>query len=328
MSFCFHLAIVDPVRGRKRCFIVTDLLNRQVRHFLLSVTSHLPQMCVNVCLRVCSILPHLPPTDDFGDGCHGDTSNAADELIGCVCLSLPMGDCCAMIHHRHRAAQPGAFVSTELLTVQAVHCEMQQQQGRHSLTGQMMASMKRHDRRHSASDVLLKVLQHRRSSALEILSSSSHRLMVAVSVNQPQPFTERKTRRSNHTEKTTSVLAADFHFDCKGFSDFDECFPNVSFCVFSFSQPTWGSPQQSTPRWGRPWDMSSLVTCSAPWPVEGKLANMKIPLAGVMKSKLSKDSTRLGTYQSQHYFSYRIYMCVFLLSVLCLGSTGQWTPHQ
>lgn len=126
-----HLAIVDPVRSRKMCFIVTGwwcvcyhqmytgLLNRQVRHFLLSVTSHLPQMCVNVCLRVCSIRPHLPPTDDFGDGCHGDASNAADELIGCICLSLPMGDYCVMIHHGHRAAEPGAFVSTELLTVQA-----------------------------------------------------------------------------------------------------------------------------------------------------------------------------------------------------------------
>lgn len=85
--------------------------------FPLSVMSHLPQMCVNVCLRVCSIRPHLHPTDDFGDGCHGDTSNAADELIGCICLSLPMGDCCVMIHHRHRAAEPGAFVSSGLLIV-------------------------------------------------------------------------------------------------------------------------------------------------------------------------------------------------------------------
>lgn len=81
------------------------------------------------------------------------------------------------------------------------HCEMQQHRGRQSLTGEMTASVRRHDRRHSASDVLLKVLQRRRSSALEILSSSSHRVMVAVSVNLSQPPTERsRTRRCNHAE--------------------------------------------------------------------------------------------------------------------------------
>ncbi|KAF0021808.1 hypothetical protein F2P81_025939 [Scophthalmus maximus] len=75
--------------------------------------------------------------------------------------------------------------------------EMQQHKGRRSLAGDMMASARRHDRRHSASDILLKVLQRRRSSALEVLSSSSHRVMVAVSVNQPQPPTGCKTLRSN-----------------------------------------------------------------------------------------------------------------------------------
>uniref|UniRef100_A0A8D3E4M1 Protein tyrosine phosphatase domain-containing protein 1 n=1 Tax=Scophthalmus maximus TaxID=52904 RepID=A0A8D3E4M1_SCOMX len=74
---------------------------------------------------------------------------------------------------------------------------MQQHKGRRSLAGDMMASARRHDRRHSASDILLKVLQRRRSSALEVLSSSSHRVMVAVSVNQPQPPTGCKTLRSN-----------------------------------------------------------------------------------------------------------------------------------
>ncbi|XP_069559300.1 protein tyrosine phosphatase domain-containing protein 1 isoform X1 [Brachyistius frenatus] len=73
---------------------------------------------------------------------------------------------------------------------------MLQHGGRRSLAADATASARRHDRRHSASDILLKVLQRRRSSALEILSSSSHRLMVAVSMNQPQPHTERKTRRS------------------------------------------------------------------------------------------------------------------------------------
>ncbi|XP_045931143.1 protein tyrosine phosphatase domain-containing protein 1 isoform X2 [Micropterus dolomieu] len=56
---------------------------------------------------------------------------------------------------------------------------------------------RRHNRRHSASDILQNVLQRRRSSPLETLSSSSHRVMVAVSVNQPQLPTECKTRRSN-----------------------------------------------------------------------------------------------------------------------------------
>ncbi|KAM9362157.1 protein tyrosine phosphatase domain-containing protein 1 [Symphorus nematophorus] len=68
---------------------------------------------------------------------------------------------------------------------------------RHSIAGEMTGSVRRHSRRHSAADILLKVLQRRRSSALEILSSSSHRVMVAVSMNQPEPPTERKSRRSN-----------------------------------------------------------------------------------------------------------------------------------
>ncbi|KAG7229700.1 hypothetical protein INR49_012747 [Caranx melampygus] len=106
----------------------------------------------------------------------------------------------------------GGEISTEMETVRRLllvqscsqcrsrhspHCKMQQHRGRQSLTGEMTASVRRHDRRHSASDVLLKVLQRRRSSALEILSSSSHRVMVAVSVNLSQPPTEHRTRRSN-----------------------------------------------------------------------------------------------------------------------------------
>ncbi|XP_070759185.1 protein tyrosine phosphatase domain-containing protein 1 [Enoplosus armatus] len=75
---------------------------------------------------------------------------------------------------------------------------MQLHRGRHSLAGEVTTvSGRRHNRRHSASDILLNVLQRRRSSALETLSSSSHRVMVAVSVNQPQPPAECRTRRSN-----------------------------------------------------------------------------------------------------------------------------------
>lgn len=64
-------------------------------------------------------------------------------------------------------------------------CKMQQYSGRCSLAGEMTASRRRHDHWHSALDILVNVLQHRQSSVLEILSSSSHRVMVVISVNQP-----------------------------------------------------------------------------------------------------------------------------------------------
>lgn len=76
---CYHLLMVCSGMYTTRC---VAFLSNQVWHFPLSVTSRLPQ------IYVCSIRPHLPPTDDFGDGCHGDTSNAADELMGCICLSF------------------------------------------------------------------------------------------------------------------------------------------------------------------------------------------------------------------------------------------------
>ncbi|KAM7402737.1 hypothetical protein PAMP_017951 [Pampus punctatissimus] len=72
----------------------------------------------------------------------------------------------------------------------------------------MTDGTRRHNRRHSASDILLKVLQRRRSSAMEILSSSSQRVMVAISVKQPQPLPEHESRRSNTripTAKYTKV---------------------------------------------------------------------------------------------------------------------------
>ncbi|XP_075953061.1 protein tyrosine phosphatase domain-containing protein 1 isoform X2 [Anarhichas minor] len=57
---------------------------------------------------------------------------------------------------------------------------MQPHRGRSSVFGEMAGSARRRDRRHSPPDVLLKVLQHRRSSALETLSSSFHRVMATV----------------------------------------------------------------------------------------------------------------------------------------------------
>lgn len=41
-------------------------------------------------------------------------------------------------------------------------------------------------RRHSSSDPLLRIIQRRRSSAVEVLSSSTHRVMVAVSSLSPE----------------------------------------------------------------------------------------------------------------------------------------------
>lgn len=55
------------------------------------------------------------------------------------------------------------------------------QQHRGSLAGDMVPGVRASERRHSACDILLSVLLRRRGSAIETLSSSSHRVMVAVS---------------------------------------------------------------------------------------------------------------------------------------------------
>lgn len=53
-------------------------------------------------------------------------------------------------------------------------------------------------RRHSSSDPLLRIIQRRRSSAVEVLSSSTHRVMVAVSSLSPEEldatFPEKKSK--------------------------------------------------------------------------------------------------------------------------------------
>uniref|UniRef100_A0A4W6D1R5 Protein tyrosine phosphatase domain-containing protein 1 n=1 Tax=Lates calcarifer TaxID=8187 RepID=A0A4W6D1R5_LATCA len=71
---------------------------------------------------------------------------------------------------------------------------MQQYSGRCSLAGEMTASRRRHDHWHSALDILVNVLQHRQSSVLEILSSSSHRVMVVISVNHVRVPTAKYTK--------------------------------------------------------------------------------------------------------------------------------------
>nr|XP_021137318.1 protein tyrosine phosphatase domain-containing protein 1 isoform X2 [Columba livia] len=64
-------------------------------------------------------------------------------------------------------------------------------------------------RRHSSSDPLLRILQRRRSSAVEVLSSSTHRVMVAVSSLSPEEldatFPDKKRGSRRPTAKYTKV---------------------------------------------------------------------------------------------------------------------------
>lgn len=82
-----------------------DLVSKQVQYFLFHLQAASLRSVACVCVYVFNTCvqhsPHLPPIGDFGDGCYGDTSDAADELMGCICLSLPMSDCYMMIHRWH-----------------------------------------------------------------------------------------------------------------------------------------------------------------------------------------------------------------------------------
>ncbi|NWI14720.1 PTPC1 protein, partial [Crypturellus soui] len=64
-------------------------------------------------------------------------------------------------------------------------------------------------RRHSSSDPLLRLIQRRRSSAVEVLSSSTHRVMVAISSLSPEElnatFPEKKRSSRRPTAKYTKV---------------------------------------------------------------------------------------------------------------------------
>ncbi|XP_013912470.1 PREDICTED: protein tyrosine phosphatase domain-containing protein 1 isoform X2 [Thamnophis sirtalis] len=64
-------------------------------------------------------------------------------------------------------------------------------------------------RRHSSSDPLFQVLQRRRSSVVEVLSTSTHRVMVAISSVSPEElnaaFHERRRRSRRPTAKYTKV---------------------------------------------------------------------------------------------------------------------------
>lgn len=83
---------------------------------------------------------------------------------------LPTGDCCVIIHHGLRAVWAFVILAMRQWSQQhSLHCETQLHQGRHTLAWEMTGSARKHNRRHSALDILLKVLQRRRSSALEIL---------------------------------------------------------------------------------------------------------------------------------------------------------------
>ncbi|XP_019360599.1 PREDICTED: protein tyrosine phosphatase domain-containing protein 1 isoform X1 [Gavialis gangeticus] len=64
-------------------------------------------------------------------------------------------------------------------------------------------------RRHSCSDPLLRIIQRRRSSVVEVLSSSTHRVMVAISSLSPEEldatFPEKKKSAMRPTAKYTKV---------------------------------------------------------------------------------------------------------------------------
>uniref|UniRef100_A0A8C9EIA9 Tyrosine specific protein phosphatases domain-containing protein n=2 Tax=Pavo cristatus TaxID=9049 RepID=A0A8C9EIA9_PAVCR len=64
-------------------------------------------------------------------------------------------------------------------------------------------------RRHSSSDPLLRIIQRRRSSVVEVLSSSTHRVMVAISSLSPEEldatFPEKKRSSRRPTAKYTKV---------------------------------------------------------------------------------------------------------------------------
>lgn len=56
------------------------LVRKQALNCSLSFTSRCLRSVLFVC--VCNTRPHPPP-----NGCHGDTSNAVDEMIVSICLS-------------------------------------------------------------------------------------------------------------------------------------------------------------------------------------------------------------------------------------------------
>lgn len=78
-------------------------------------------------------------------------------------------------------------------------------------------------RRHSSSDPLLRIIQRRRSSVVEVLSSSTHRVMVAISSLSPEEldatFPEKKSKVVLIKTVGSSVVVVDsvnefIHFCC------------------------------------------------------------------------------------------------------------------
>lgn len=97
-------------------------------------------------------------------------------------------------------------------------------QGRLSLAGEMLFGLGK-DRRHSASDILLKVLRRRRSSALESLYACSHRVMLAVSMAEANAPVTQLGCRCNLALKLPppeGILNFVASF-CRGFGFFFHC---------------------------------------------------------------------------------------------------------
>lgn len=70
-------------------------------------------------------------------------------------------------------------------------------------------------RRHSSSDPLLRILQRRRSSAVEVLSSSTHRVMVAVSSLSPEELDATFPDKKSKVFFTKAVGSSGYFFGIK-----------------------------------------------------------------------------------------------------------------
>lgn len=123
-----------------------------------------------------------------------------------------------------------------------------------------------------------RILIRRHSSAVEVLTTSSQRVIVAFSISEAQTG-------------ITGCGCNESFLVYIGATRSDEWILNF---LHLFLQLMSEYPRRSTPRWVRLWGMSSQDICSAPWHVEVEHVNMKTPLAGVTRSKPLKDSTPHG----------------------------------
>lgn len=121
---------------------------------------------------------------------YGDSSARADELLehteGCTAL------------RNFSAEQLGLPVSASAAFLEGSWGRSVMQGSPRRRSAVSIFSHFFQGRRHSSSDPLLRIIQRRRSSVVEVLSSSTHRVMVAVSSLSPEEvdttFPEKKSK--------------------------------------------------------------------------------------------------------------------------------------